>query len=168
MGLLERTDLFPPPFLLMMVPLTMLTVRTAMSSLGEAVARSTPLWLLVILRGFRLPLEVLMHRSAAEQIMPPQMTWTGLNFDVITGASAIMLGGFLFLSAMRDGAYRNLVLWWCVMGLALLLAMWSLSRFPQCQHLPCSDPRTQTGGSPKSRSYGFQAFSWKQRSFCTS
>lgn len=118
-GFLARTDFLPPPFLLMMVPLTMLVVRTALSPLGARLAEVTPLALLVGLEGFRLPLELLMHRAAAEQIMPPQMTWTGLNFDVVTGASALVLG----VLAAQGRAPRGLVLAWSVMGLALLLAV---------------------------------------------
>jgi hypothetical protein len=122
-GLLARADFMPPAFLLMMIPLTMITVRTALSGVGSAIIDATPLWLLVMLEGFRLPLELLMHRAATERIMPPQMTWTGLNFDVVTGATALFLGIYLFLSASRDGAPRKLVLAWSAMGLGLLLAV---------------------------------------------
>lgn len=118
-GVLGRTDFLPPPFLLMMIPLTVLIVRAARSSLGSRVAAATPLALLIALQGFRLPLELLMHRAAGEQIMPPQMTWTGLNFDVVTGASALVLG----VLAVLGRAPRGLVLAWSVMGLALLLAV---------------------------------------------
>lgn len=122
-GILARTDFMPPPFLLMMIPLTMLTVRTALSRFGAAIVDASALWLLVVLEGFRLPLELLMHRAAAEQIMPPQMTWTGLNFDIVTGASALLLGSYLFLSAAQARLPRALVLAWSAMGLGLLLAV---------------------------------------------
>jgi hypothetical protein len=118
-GFLARTDLLPPPLLLMMVPLTVLVVRVARSPLGARIAEATPLALLIGLQGFRLPLELLMHRAAAEQIMPSQMTWTGVNFDVVTGASALVLG----VLAAQGRAPRGLVLAWSAMGLGLLLAV---------------------------------------------
>jgi len=49
--------------------------------------------------------------------MPVQMTYTGRNFDIVTGASAIVVAGLL----LGGAAGRRLALAWNILGLALLL-----------------------------------------------
>jgi hypothetical protein len=50
-------------------------------------------------------------------IMPLQMTYTGLNFDIITGVLAIVVG---ILAAMGVVG-RGIIAAWNVLGLALLI-----------------------------------------------
>ena len=50
-------------------------------------------------------------------VMPEQMTFTGWNFDIVTGASALVVAGLV--AAGR--APRALVLAWNVVGVALLV-----------------------------------------------
>jgi hypothetical protein len=73
-----------------------------------------PLAVLVGVQGFRLPLELLMHRAYAEGLMPVQMSYSGRNFDIVTGTTA-------WCSPRRSGsrrsAARGLVLAWNVMGI---------------------------------------------------
>ena len=62
--------------------------------------------------------------------MPPQMTYTGRNFDIVTGATAIAVAALVW--AGRGG--RRLVVAWNLLGLALLLnvmiiALMSTPRF---------------------------------------
>ena len=43
-------------------------------------------------QAFRLPLEMILHGLYDSGDLPVQMTWSGLNFDVVTGATAALLG----------------------------------------------------------------------------
>ena len=52
-------------------------------------ANHVPLWILVAVQGFRLPLELAMHRLYERGIMPEQMSYSGRNFDIVTGATAL-------------------------------------------------------------------------------
>jgi hypothetical protein len=92
------------------------------SRFGALLGR-TPLWLLVAVQGFRLPLELVMHRAALEGTMPAQMTFgAGYNYDIVTGASALLLAW-----ALHTGrASRALVLAWNVLGVVLLLVVVSI------------------------------------------
>lgn len=72
-----------------------------------------PLAALVALQSFRLPLELLMHRAYDEGVMPVQMSYSGLNFDIVTGASAIVVAFF--------ARKRGVVLAWNIMGTLLLI-----------------------------------------------
>jgi hypothetical protein len=49
--------------------------------------------------------------------MPGEMTYTGRNFDIVTGATAIVFAAVL----VTGRAGRRLALLWNVMGLALLV-----------------------------------------------
>jgi hypothetical protein len=115
-GLLRRWDATPPPFALFIPVLAALGPLIAWSPLGTQLARGLPLSVLVGSQVFRFPLELLMHRAYEEAVMPGQMSYSGWNFDILTGLSAGILGWWL----ARGGAPRALVLGWNVAGLALL------------------------------------------------
>ena len=57
--------------------------------LGTHLATFLPLWLLVAVQGFRLPLELAMHAMYERGVMPVQMSYSGRNFDIVTGVTAI-------------------------------------------------------------------------------
>jgi hypothetical protein len=117
-GLLADFDVNPPPFLLIVIPIVLLPVALTASRLGAALA-ALPLWWLVGFHGFRLPLELIMHEAAREVIMPVQMTFTGMNFDIVSGAGALIVAGLL----LQERAPRWLVWAWNALGSLLLLAI---------------------------------------------
>jgi hypothetical protein len=89
------------------------------SRLGYRLATTVPLAVLVGWQVFRVPLELLMHQAAAEGVMPPQMSYSGLNYDIVTGATAPVVAGLI--AAGR--APRLLVQAWNAMGLLLVLTV---------------------------------------------
>jgi hypothetical protein len=99
------------------LPTFVLPLALACSALGARLAQALPLSWLVAFHGFRLPLELVMHQAAREGTMPEQMTFTGHNFDIVTGASALALAALI----ARRRAPRALVLAWNALG-SLLLA----------------------------------------------
>lgn len=46
---------------------------------------------LVGFQSFRIVVEIIIHHAVLEGMAPPQFTWTGLNFDVLTGLLALAL-----------------------------------------------------------------------------
>jgi len=76
------------------------------------------LWILVVGQAFRLPLECLMHRAADEGVMPAQMSYSGWNFDIVTGITAIPVA-FLLARGFRHA--RAIAVTWNVMGSLLLI-----------------------------------------------
>ena len=117
-GFFSHFDGFPPRLALLMVPTLALPLRLGLSRTGAELANA-PLALLVGFHSFRLPLELVMHQAAVEGIMPPQMTYTGLNFDITTGIGALLLAVLL----ARGWAPRWLVLAWNAWGTLLLVAI---------------------------------------------
>jgi hypothetical protein len=106
----------PLPFIVMVVSILALGVLIAMSRVGDRLARGLPMAVLVGFQGFRLPLELAMHRAHTEGLMPVQMSYSGLNFDIVTGISAIALAIALSLTRVP----RWMVWAWNVLGLLLL------------------------------------------------
>ncbi|MGE0430624.1 MAG: hypothetical protein AB7K09_09410 [Planctomycetota bacterium] len=87
-----------------------------LSSWGRQIALRVPLWGLILAQGFRLPLELVMHQAADEGTMPHVMTfWPGLNQDIVTGTTAIIVALLVW-----RGAPRWLALAWNILGLVLL------------------------------------------------
>ena len=114
-GVLEK-EMVPPPAMLYLLLTNIVAAVVAFSSVGKHLAR-LPLVLLVGLQAFRFPLEWFLHALYDDGSLPVQMTWSGANFDVLTGASAVVLAILLW----KRRAPRWLVWLWNVMGLVLLL-----------------------------------------------
>ena len=53
-----------------------------------------PLPALVAFQGFRLPLELVLHSWVAQGVIPLTMTWTGRNWDIISGMVALVMAPF--------------------------------------------------------------------------
>jgi hypothetical protein len=129
-GVLRRWDATPPPFALFVLAALALAFLTASSAYGHRLAIGVPLWTLVVIQGFRFPLELAMHAMYERGIMPEQMSYSGRNFDILTGVTALIVGP-LFRSSPKA---RWLVATWNVIGLGLLtnvvvIAILSTPRF---------------------------------------
>ena len=90
----------------------------ALSPLGRRLATGLPIAVLVGSQSFRVIVELLMHRAYNEGLMPVQMSYSGRNFDIVTGLTAIVVA----LIVARQGASwsRPLVFAWNTLGVALL------------------------------------------------
>jgi hypothetical protein len=116
-GALTHWEARPPAFVVLAVVSIAATFLLARSRVGARLAQ-LPLWLLVAFEGFRVPLELVMHAASNEGTMPVQMTYTGWNFDILSGASALVLA-----FALRRGASEKLAWAFSVLGLGLLAAI---------------------------------------------
>jgi hypothetical protein len=116
-GILQQWDRRPPPFALIPIGVLIVSSILAYGGVGTRIAQHIPLWTLVAIQSFRLPLELAMHALYERGIMPIQMSYSGRNFDVVTGATAIVVA---VLVKMGYGG-RTLVAGWNVLGLALLV-----------------------------------------------
>jgi hypothetical protein len=90
----------------------------ALSPVGGRLARGLPLSALIAFQAFRLPLELVLHAWADRGTIPGTMTWTGQNFDIITGLLALLVAPFANRATSRGRA----VAWtFNAVGFALLL-----------------------------------------------
>jgi hypothetical protein len=118
-GLLGRFDVRPPPMVIWFASMVVMTLALAWSRFGRRFADKLPFVALIGFQAFRLPLELVMHRAAVAGIMPNVMSYTGYNFDIVTGATALPLA----LYAWRRPVPRWLILLWNVTGQLLLLVI---------------------------------------------
>ena len=96
-----------------------LAVGVAFSRVGERVVGAVPVAALVVFQAFRLPLELVLHRFYDEGVIPVQMTYSGANFDIVTGVLAVVCG----LLVWRGVAVRMVVWAFNFVGLGLLGAV---------------------------------------------
>jgi hypothetical protein len=73
---------------------------------------SLPLVALVAFQGFRLPLELVLHSWAAQGVIPETMTWSGRNWDIVSGVLALVAAPF---------SRRSRVVAWIANGVGLAL-----------------------------------------------
>ena len=116
-GTLRDFSATPPPFFFLVVAILGIAGTVGLGNVGRRIASGIPLWVLVAAQSFRLPLELAMHRMAERGIMPEIMSYSGRNFDIVTGATAIPVA---LAIATRLGG-RRLALAWNFLGLALLI-----------------------------------------------
>ena len=81
-GILRHWDRTPPPFGVLLLTIVGLAALLAFGGVGRRLALVVPLWALVAVQGFRLPLELAMHAMYERGIMPVEMSFSGRNFDV--------------------------------------------------------------------------------------
>ena len=83
-----------------------------------------------------------MHALVSRGIMPEQMSYSGRNFDVLTGASAIVVAALVAAGV----AGRRLVMAWNIAGLRCSSTSWWW-RSSRRRALPRSDPIASTCSS---------------------
>jgi hypothetical protein len=116
-GVLSQFDRRPPPFIFLVLAIVFGSIAVTWSALGHRLVRGLPVWGLVLTQAFRLPLELVMHEAAVEGVMPVQMSYSGRNFDIVTGITAIPVALAL---ATGHGGWR-LAFAWNLLGTALLV-----------------------------------------------
>lgn len=122
-GVLARFDARPPPLVLLLGVVVAVSLGVSLSRAGKALAQHLPLAWLVGFQAFRLPLELVMHQAAVEGVMPPQMSYGGYNFDIVSGATALLLGAW----CLRTTPPRAVLWAWNLLGSALLLNIIAIS-----------------------------------------
>jgi hypothetical protein len=118
-GVLSRWDVRPPPMAVIFLGTISLGIGIGVSNFGRRLSRGLPLVALVLAQGFRFPLEIVMHQAALEGVMPVQMSYSGYNFDIVTGISAIAIAALL----ARGKAPRWLLFAWSAYGLSCLVVI---------------------------------------------
>ena len=112
-GVLSHFNWLPPPIGLLFTVGFIGTIVIGSSSLVENLI-GLPFTVLIGFHAFRILVEILIHTASTIGLAPPQMSWSGYNFDIITGLSALCLAPF------ARSAPRWLILAWNCVGLTLL------------------------------------------------
>lgn len=96
------------------LPVLVVGIGAGLSPFGARLAAGVPLAALVGFQAFRLPLELVLHSWAEQGVIPETMTWTGQNWDMVSGIVALVC-------APLAGRYRVAARFANIIGLALLV-----------------------------------------------
>ncbi len=112
----------PPPGLIFPFCCFLVGIGFALSRSGKLLA-SLPLSLLIGFQVFRFPLELVLHYWYEVGTIPIQMTYEGLNFDIITGVLALIVAAWA-----KFGTPPKALFWvFNIVGLALLITVVSIA-----------------------------------------
>lgn len=111
------TRALPPPGLFYVFGCIAVAAATAYSALGTRLVASVPIAWLIGFQSFRLPLELILHSWWKRGALPVQMTFEGRNFDIVSGALALVVG----IWAARARVPRAVLLGFNLLGLGLLI-----------------------------------------------
>ena len=108
----------PQKYILPVAPLIFLSILlcglgVGLSSWGKRLS-ALNIWQLAFFQSFRLPLEVVLYLWAKTQTVPVTMTWTGQNWDIVSGILACLV----VIRIFRNRYYLWLV---NITGIILLL-----------------------------------------------
>lgn len=118
-GLVSDFSTVPPPLMPLIALSAIASTTLALSRFGRVLADGLPLAALIGFQAFRIPLELVLHQLGLDGVLPVQMTWDGMNFDVVTGVLALPLAAW----AAWGNPPRAVVLLWNLVGTALLLTI---------------------------------------------
>lgn len=116
-GTLDRYDPLPAPALLLFLGLGILTTALVFSPVGTRLAAGVSVGAVVALQGFRIPVELLLHRLCVEGAIPAAMTYAGRNFDIVAGFTGLLLGAWMLRGRQVS---RGVLAGWNILGLVLL------------------------------------------------
>jgi hypothetical protein len=111
-GLLAASPM--PRLVFFFAAINAVSLGAGLSPVGRWIAAAVPVRALVAFQGFRLPLELVLHSWAGSGTIPETMTWTGQNWDIITGSVSLVAAPFA-------GRFRALAWFANVLGFALLM-----------------------------------------------
>ncbi len=115
-GVLAQFDRRPPPLALFMATVIGGAIAFGASRFAAPLAHALPLASLIGFQAFRLPLELVMHEAANAGVMPSLLSFSGWNFDIVTGTLALPVAALV--AAGR--APRWLVPAWNALGISAL------------------------------------------------
>jgi hypothetical protein len=116
-GFYEKTDLIPPRFLLILIPILLFIIFGLTKKRLNWITQKRRTDLSTFLHTIRIPVEIILFYLFMDKMLPELMTFEGRNFDILAGISAPLIG-ILWLKKIIN---RNALIIWNVFGLFLIL-----------------------------------------------
>jgi len=123
-GFISDFTSFPPKFMIVVIiPLLAFVLLMRFGKLENYLSEVPPSWLIAI-QFFRVPVEIGLLLLFLDGLAPQQMTFEGLNFDVLSG----ILAPIVAFAAFSKGKFRRrLAIAYNILGLVLLLVILSVA-----------------------------------------
>lgn len=116
-GFYADTTHVPPPQLLLVGPVLVALAVVVLTPAGRRWLHSLGLLPLVMLNVLRIPVELVLHEGYVMGLVPRGMTFSGHNFDILSGISAALMAAWLL---SRRPPSRTVLIAWNVVCLVLL------------------------------------------------
>lgn len=115
-GMLNKLEPFPSPLIYFLICVFLLSLILSATKIGEAVAQLD--WHYIVgFHGFRILMELSIYAAYMEDLAPIQMTFMGLNFNILSGILALVIApSLIYRSRLR------LIKLWNYFSLLLLLS----------------------------------------------
>ncbi len=113
---LDHFGLPPRVVLLIVLPAVIGIIYATGRKSFLVVLKQTPLHLPVFLQSFRILVELLIYGAFLEGVFPERATFKGLNYDILVGLSAIIVG----LLVLQNKFSPEMLLGWNIVSLLIL------------------------------------------------
>lgn len=123
-GFFNDFQSIPPTIMVAVAPPIALTIVLLFSKKFAKVLNQIPEHWLIYIQAFRIPMELLLWLGYIGGFVPFQMTFEGLNYDILVGITAI-LAGFVFFGRGRYRHFEAII--WNISGITLLLNIFMLA-----------------------------------------
>jgi hypothetical protein len=116
-----QTESHEIPLLMFFGPLPALLFFAALfAGARQSLVAGLPLKLLTIIHIVRIPVELVLHWLYEGRLIPEVMTYSGANFDILSGLTAPIV---LFLAFRGNTVKRGLLIAWNIVALGLVLTI---------------------------------------------
>ncbi len=117
-GFFKEWEIMPPRFLVAIVPPFIGTLILLFSKRFGRLLRFIPPEWLIYIQSFRIIMEVFLWLGFTAGFVPFQMTFVGLNFDILVGLTAL-LAAPVFFGRGRFRTFEAII--WNISGISLLI-----------------------------------------------
>lgn len=114
----------PPRFIFLLIPAIISMLIIFNSKIGMSFVSKFDLRYLTLIHIVRIPVEIVLYYLAINKLVPSMMTFEGLNFDIISGISAIVVYYLYFVKKQSNKKY---LLVWNYVCLLLLINIVSIA-----------------------------------------
>lgn len=121
-GVLDNFNLPPRVPLLIVFPTIIASVILTGRQTFRSVLEKSPLHLPVFLTSFRILVELLIYGAYRNGVFPQRVTFEGLNYDILVGLSALVVGVLLFKGKLP---LRALLVWNVLSLMVLAVTVYS-------------------------------------------
>jgi len=119
-GLYTNTTAFPPPQVALLAPVLVALLLGIALPRGRTWLSSLPLFALTAVHVLRIPVELVLHNAYEAGLVPRDMTYSGFNFDILSGISAVVM--MLWLRS-KNAPSRGVLIVWNMACLVLLFVV---------------------------------------------
>lgn len=147
-GVYADATAFPPPQAALLGPVLLALIALLLHPKGRAWLGALPLIPLTALHILRIPVELVLHGGYEAGLVPQGMTYSGHNFDIVSGLTAI--GMVAWMASKRPPSRAVLVGWniVCLVLLAIVVVTAALSVPSTVQRINFEQPNVLVVRAP--------------------